>query len=270
MSIRFLLVLILNTLISTTALGADVPAYALPVLPKAETELSNLSVSLENAEICSAGGNSIASQQLQFEVVLHNRSAYKKSDLIFPLNVMARDEFGNGYQAQGVSSVPDAEISDGYEISLYPGEKVGYPCWMQVPVPAAREILLEISDKNGRPIQQVVLKIQDIKNWNFSDAGEALSEDDLIIVYPRDRKVFAPGEKVFVKLGFSDRAGKPNSIYVLFFDYMLEDEEGKGQYELQIPSESEGSDFEVIVMAEWGEPPHSQIVSKSLVLQIKG
>ena len=264
----FLVIVVLLCLICLPVISAELPVHH--SVPVAEEKSLDLEISLEDAEICCENELGVSEQDLLLNVIVHNHSAHQKIDLIFPLEIVAKDEFNNAYQARRISSAVNEGLYGDQVVSLYPGEKVGYPCRMQSPVPIAKKLLFEISDKDMRYAQTVTLETRDIKNWRLFEAKEEFSADDLMIVYPRDKKIFAPGEKVFMKLDFSERAGRPDSIYILLSGYMLTDEEGKGQYELQIPPGLQEGDLEVIVMAEWGQPPYSQIVSKSLFLHIKG
>ena len=109
-----------------------------------------------------------------------------------------------------------------------------------------------------------------IQNWELVANLPQYSSDDFFIVYPRDKKIFAPGEKVFLKVGFSENVGRPNSIHVVLPDYVLTDEQANGQYELLIPKDRSSGNLEIIVMAEWGEFNAPQILSKTLFLEIKG
>lgn len=206
---------------------------------------------------------------LIFEVLLENTSTHIKQDIGFPLTIRLADEFGNRYHkiAMRISEREGPEDM----MSLYPGGSIRVVCRYQAPVSAAKVLLLKMSDTAGVVDREFSIPTANIENWiTPADADEKISPDDFRIVYPRDRKVFAPGEKVFLKLKFSESAGRPKNIHIILPDEMMTDTRAEGRYELQLTEDMTQGDLQILVVAEWEGSPESRIVSKTLVLQIKG
>lgn len=232
-------------------------------------EQTALSFSTAGFEIRSSPVNRSTQNELYFIATIKNHSPHHKYDIQGPFDVRLTDEFGNIY------SELDAQSSclgkEEQTISLYPGEGINFACRFQTPVPLAERIFVAVADYHQTLQADDVVFTKDITGWNDRIAkAPGVSSDDLIIVYPAEKRVFAPGDTVFLKVDFSAQAGRPRNLHVVLPDYVLTDDQVKGQYELKVSSDREDGPMEVIVLAEWGEPPSVSVVSKTLFLNIKG
>jgi hypothetical protein len=231
---------------------------------------TSLNVRSRNFEIFESVLSGEKVRELIFEVVVENPSAVHKHDVFLPLNIQLKDEFGNVYLNRQRGNRSEPTLDDYKQLSLYPGEEVNFTFRFQSPVAAAKQLTVEVYDQEKVFYGRISYATNKIKNWNMISEGPKISSDDLLIVYPAEKRIFAPGDTIYLKVAFSETVGRPNSIYVVLPDYVLTDDEVKGQYELQISPDMPEGDFQVIVMAEWGESPRAQVVSKTLFLQIKG
>lgn len=243
-------------------------------LPDEETShlagQTSLNVTSRNFEIFESVLSGEKVRDLIFEVVVENPSAIHKHDIFLPLDIQLKDEFGNVYLNRQHRSRSEPALDDYKQLSLYPGEEVSFTFRFQAPVAAAKQLTVEVYDQEKVFYGRISDSTNKIKNWNIISEGPKISPDDLLIIYPAQKRVFAPGDTIYLKVAFSETVDRPNSLYVVLPDYVLTDDDAKGQYELQIPSDMPDGDFQVIVMAEWGESPRAQVVSKTLFLQIKG
>lgn len=234
----------------------------------AEAESIPIEMSLKNIVLRLRRSADLKKAELFFDVFIENLSEVKKYDIVFPLTLRVIDEFKNSYHELNVS----ANLQKTRKvISLYPGENVKKTFNFQAPVPAAQTLVVQVVDFGGNFEKHIRIPTKAIKNWNFIADAYQYSNDDLWIVYPKDKRIFSPGEIVFLKVDFSERAGKPKNIHVVFLGYILTDEQSKGRYEVMIPEGYTDGNMEIVVMAEWGDEYHSsQIISKTLFLEIKG
>ncbi|HSV43045.1 MAG TPA: hypothetical protein VLJ10_00680, partial [Candidatus Bathyarchaeia archaeon] len=179
-----------------------------------------------------------------------------------PFSIEVYDEFHNQY------FLIDQMDASGF--TLYPSETKTRHYLFEAPVSAAKNIYVVISQTASGFRAELPIKTAEIRRWNeLADAPE-LSNNDLIVVFPRDKMAFARGEKLYLKVDFSARAGRPEYIHVVLPNYMLTDDQAKGQYEVLIPTDLPEGDLPVIIMAEWGKSPDSTIISKTVFLKIKG
>ena len=199
-----------------------------------------------------------------FYIRFKNGSAVKKFDMDHPFDVRVTDEFNNTYHPFKIQSNTERDV-----VSLYPSEEMLISCSFQAPVAGAKKITIRVSDGLEKIMRNIHLETKDIKNWTKETAIE-ITADDLEIIYPKEKKVFAPGDTIYLLVGFSERAGRPRNLHVVLPDYVLSDEQAAGQYELKIPPDSDEGNMEIVVMAEWGSPPESRVISKTLFLEIKG
>lgn len=234
---------------------------------RAEVRLEDVEVNVEDIAIDFDRFPHGARGNLFFHVILKNTSVYHKTDICFPVKVDLEDEFGNQYRSL-LTQVENASASD--TASLYPGDEIRIACHFETPVAAAKALTIYVKNSGQQLSHRLDVETRDIANWKLISNERALTNDDMIVVYPRDKRVFKPGERIYLKLDFSRRAGRPDNIHVVLPDYILTDDEAKGQYELSVPADRSDEDFQVIVMAEWGNSLNPIIISKTLSFKIKG
>ncbi|MEW5894528.1 MAG: hypothetical protein AB1650_02050 [Candidatus Omnitrophota bacterium] len=250
---QILLVIILSNFVSAVAFPAGIQCPS----PDYEVEAAIVGAEIRQSED--------ADQELFFLIQLINRSVNKKIDFDEPFRIDVKDEFENRYHSMSSEEKRRRTKST----SLYPQEKFTIPCRFQLPVITAENISVSVSDHSGKIAQHLSMKTSEIKNWGGKSPDDA-SNEDLQVLYPREKKIFAPGDIIYLKVKFSERAGRPGNLHVVMPHYILSDEKAQGQYELRVPPDAAEGDFQVIVLAVWGTPPESRVISKTLFLQIKG
>ncbi len=161
--------------------------------------LKNMGVDVEDYNVAGKG-------DLTFEMMLQNVSAHHKKEIGLPLKLILQDEFGNIYRnlAMEILGIKNTDV-----MSLYPGEKLRVLCRYQSPVATAKVLALEVADSSRQIYYQEKILTADIDNWQSVSGDEKVSDEDMVIVYPRDKKTFAPGERVFLKLDFLARRVVP-------------------------------------------------------------
>jgi hypothetical protein len=231
--------------------------------------VSKLKVIPRNLEIKKTNALQAGHYDLTFDIIVENASPFYKQDVTLPLSVILTDEFGNRYADRRLTSPTVSFTDSSKQISLYPGEKLYFPFRFQAPVPAAQQIEFRVCDQTGICFGDAVYPAAEIRSHHLIVETLKISDEDMAIVYPVEKRVFVPGDTVFLKIDFSENAGRPDTVYVVLPDYMFTDPDAGGKYEIQIPSQQDEGDFEIIVMGEWGTPPRAQMASKSLHLVIK-
>ncbi len=257
----FLLSLIIIIVHSTAAFAFSVDSPL--IFSKQETlpYFDNLEISVADINVAYLNVDS-GHWQLRLDIVYANQSPYQKLDIDAPFSIAVYDEFHNEY------FMTEQAGTSGF--TLYPSETRTQHYLFEAPVAAAKNLYVVISQEESGFRAELPIKTAEIRHWDELAAEPALSNNDLIIVFPRDKMAFARGEKLYLKVDFSARAGRPEHIHVVLPNYMLTDDQAKGQYEVVIPDDLPEGDLPVIIMGEWGKSPDSTIISKTVFVKIKG
>lgn len=212
-----------------------------------------------------------------------NLNETRKIELVDPFIFQLKDEFGNYYRqvAKPENYTETRDLPSNFP-SVYPNEEMEEIVFFEPPIERSRFLTLSIDAKNVGLRDPVSLQVttDKIRNpaRNVSDASrsamdvheeteEHVRSVPVRIVTPSSGAKVAPGERITVQVKFEDEAVRPNMLMLIIPDYVLEDSNAHGTYDLIIP-QGQAEDFSLVVIAKWYKGDSEELTSDSVLLNV--
>jgi len=201
------------------------------------------------------------SLRMDFEIV-NNREG-RKLDLEDDLQILIQDERGNRF-------FPLKDAFSKERVSLYPQEGLRRVIHFEPLLEGSRLLKLVLSGIPPQRLQTLSFLLPPDRLQRMTSLGPLNfpKEKDLIVSLTPDREHYLAGQSVRVGLGFPDGMMKPQRVFVMTPNQLLEDDRLNLEYQVNIPSDQLPGVFTVVVMAKWGAPEDGYLVSRSIDLKI--
>jgi len=201
------------------------------------------------------------SLRMDFEII--NDREGRKLDLKDDLQILVQDERGNQF-------FPLKDAFSKGRVSLYPREGLRRVIHFEPLLEGSRLLKLVLSGIPPQRLQTMsfllppgrLQRMAGLGPQNFPEAK------DLIVSLTPERNHYLAGQSVRVGLGFPDGVMKPQRVFVMTPNQLLEDDRLNMEYQVNIPSDQLPGVFTVVVMAKWGAQEDGYLVSRSIDLKI--
>ena len=223
---------------------------------------------------------------LGIRYVFQNLTETRKLDLTSPFIFQLKDEFGNQYrQLSKPENYAEIRALPKNFPSVYPNEEMEEVIFFEPPIERSRFLTLSINAQNIglKGDVSLIISLDKIKGISQSINDSTRSEKNALsalgkpieplhyspikIVTPTSGVNVSPGDRITVEVKIEDETLRPDALMLIIPDYVLEDPNVQGTYDLIVPKTQTG-DFPLVVIAKWRKGDSEELTSDSILLNV--